>query len=248
MRPHHSLASSQNSSAARPSHVMPLMRKYRVEHLNAKGDVQEFSQIAPSLPIFEDAFAAICRGALIMTKCGPIAIEDLLPGMEIQTLDNGFQTLLWKGSTTLVPDSIAGPRGQSTDMGHLTRITADSFGLGRPMPDLMLGPKARMLVHHHSIGPSLMPITAQTNGETIFEVTPIAPAPVFHLAFESQQIFRVNGLEIESYHPGPSVEMSMSREMFALFMALFPHCETAADFGKLCRPRLDETSPLGSVA
>ncbi|MEH6835914.1 MULTISPECIES: Hint domain-containing protein [Falsihalocynthiibacter] len=234
-------------SNGRPLRAMPLMRKYEVAHLNSFGDVEEFSQIAPSLPIFEDAFAAIARGSLFSTEAGLTAVEDLLPGMRLQTTENGFQTLLWIGSTTLVPDSLAGARGQSPEMGFLTRIAADSFGLGRPMPDLILGPKARLTVRHRTKGQVLAPVATMQNGETVFSVTPFTPVRVYHLAFETHQILRVNGLEIESYHPGNSAEMSLSREMLPLFMGLFPHCETVDDFGTLCLPRIEEDDALEQI-
>jgi hypothetical protein len=107
------------------------------------------------------------------------------------------------------------------------------------MKDLMLGPKARMLSRHRSKGAVLAPITAFENGETVFSITPFAPVRVYHLVFRSQQILRVSGLEIESYHPGRDFHMGLSHEMLALFLDLFPHCETLDDFGTQCLPRVE---------
>jgi hypothetical protein len=213
------------------------LRKYEVAHLTPSGEIKEFSRRAPCLPAFEDAFAAIARGGLVMTETGPVAVEDLQPGMMIQTVDAGLQTLLWKGSTTLMPHAVA--PDQSEDMGTLTRVAADGLGFNRPMKDLMLGPKARMLARHRSKGAVLAPITALENGETIFSITPFAPVRLYHLAFRSQQILRVSGLEIESYHPGRDFRMSLSHEMLALFLELFPHCASLEDFGTQCLPRVD---------
>lgn len=231
-------------SNGRPRRSMPLMRKYEVAHLTPSGDIADFSQIAPSLPVFEEAFAAIARGALFMTDRGLTAIEDILPGDQIQTVNNGFQTLLWKGSTTIVPETMTGPRGQSSGMGQLTRITVDSFGLGRPMPDLLLGPKARLVVRSRKIGEVLAPVTDLQNGDTVFSVSPFTPVQAYHLAFEDHQILRVNGLDIESYHPGNGVEMSLSRELLPLFLGLFPHCTTVDDFGSTCMQRADGEDPI----
>lgn len=238
-----------NRSNGRPRRSMPLMRKYEVAHLTPNGEISEFSQIAPSLPVFEEAFAAIARGALFKTQNGMVAIEDLLPGDQVQTANNGFQTILWKGNTAIVPETMTGPHGQATEMGQLTRITADSFGLGRPMPDLLLGPKARIVVRSRKSGEVLTPVTEMQNGDTVFSVTPFTPVQAYHLAFESHQILRVNGLDIESYHPGNGVEMSLSREMLPLFLGLFPHCKTIDDFGPMCLQRIsgddlvENTSP-----
>ena len=105
--------------APRPA---PIMRRVEILSLGTNGDILDERRLVPSLPAFEDAFAAFARGALFPTERGTVAVEDLLPGDRVRTVDDGFQPILWKGSTMVVP----GARGQDPAMGHLTRIAADA--------------------------------------------------------------------------------------------------------------------------
>lgn len=224
---------------------MPRTRRYEVAYLGHDSEINEFTRIAPAMPTFEDAFCALARGSIIATDEGPIAVEDLLPGTRVLTRDNGAQPLLWAGSMTLLP-SIP---DQPDSAGKLSRVTADSFGLGRPMPDLLLGPSARLfrrdavLVSAMGTKAALAPITAFIDGDTVLEITPVTPVPVYHLAFECHQIIFANGLEVESYHPGNRNEIPLTGQMRALFLAMFPHIKSLSEFGPQAYPRmsLDET-------
>ena len=119
----------------------PQLRRYEISALLENGNISQTRQIAPALPLFEDAFCAFSRGSLIDTENGPVAIEDLQPGDRIMTTDGQAETLLWKGSTALVPGR-PGPSGRNL---RLTRIMADAFGMQRPMSYVLAGPSARLL-------------------------------------------------------------------------------------------------------
>lgn len=73
------------------------MRRYEVAHLTPAQNIEDFIKIAPTMPVFENAFAAFGRGAILRTKSGMMAVEDLLPGDKVLT-DHGYQTLLWHGT------------------------------------------------------------------------------------------------------------------------------------------------------
>lgn len=214
-------------------------RKYAITYLDRHGCLQDASQIAPALPVFESGFAALARGTLIATDTGPVAVEDLAPGMQIQTLDNGFQTLMWVGSMMLIPSA----QGQAPEMGRLTRLTPDSLGLGRPMPDLVLGPYARVLQRHASCRAQsgtdngLALGREFEDGETVISVTPVTPVPLYHLAFKRHQIIRANGVDVESSHPGHPAIRALTFDMRNLLMSLYPHLTGADDFGPLAYPR-----------
>ena len=174
------------------------------------------------------------------TSHGPTAIEDLLPGDEVRTTDHGFQTLLWRGSTTIVPDA---PR-QAPEMGRLTRIAADALGIARPMQDLVLGPCARL--HHRA--PAIQRLTGHesafipardfNDGINIVEVTPFSPVQVFQLGFAQHERFTAHGVEIESQNPGARHVLNLRGDALALYLSLFPHIQDLSEFGSLLRPRL----------
>jgi len=214
-------------------------RRYEALALQPDGSLTEIIQRGPANPGFESAFAALARGTIMATEEGPVAIEDLLPGMKVETRDAGFQTLLWIGTITLSPQMPL-----SHMPARLFRIPVDSFGPARPMPDLMLAPHARLLhrspklldvVHDDS---ALTPITAFEDGYSVIRVAPASPVNVFHLAFRDHHILRANGLELESFHPGDDLANRIGGDSLRLFLSLFPHIRTLSDFGPMVAPRL----------
>ena len=76
-----STPSIQDPAALRTQH-RPQLRRYEVNTLLPNGDVDQTRHIAPALPLFENAFCAFSRGSMIDTENGPVAIEDLWPGVE----------------------------------------------------------------------------------------------------------------------------------------------------------------------
>ncbi|PRY21826.1 Hint domain-containing protein [Aliiruegeria haliotis] len=221
--------------------VQSLTRRYEVLYLNALGDVEDMTRVAPATPVFEDAFAALARGTLISTVHGPVAVEDLLPGTLVDTVENGPQMLLWVGSMTVYPETAEVQGGEAA---RLTRLATDAFGLGRPMPDLMLGPRARVLYRNSrcvellGTNQAFAPARGFVDGVSVIEVAPVSPVRVFHLGFRGQQILLANGMEVESYHPGSQIEAVMDRNSRDLFLSLFPHVSGLEDFGPMHTPRL----------
>mgnify|MGYP002628511486 FL=1 len=221
-----------------PKQTVPV-RVFEAMALLPDGDFAEIRQRAPAHPIFESAFCALARGTIMATKEGPVAVEDLLPGMKIETRDAGYQPLLWIGTMTLA---------SQTPLAHmparLFRVPVDSFGPSRPMPDLMLAPHARLLhrspklrsaLHYDS---ALTPITAFEDGQTVIRIAPVSPVRVYHLAFRDHHILRANGLEIESFHPGPDLINRIGGDSLRLFTSFFPHIQAASDFGPMVAPHL----------
>jgi hypothetical protein len=209
--------------------------------LNPDGTIGETTRIGPATPQFEDAFAALGRGALIATAQGPVAVEDLLPGTLVETAAHGFVPLLWVGAMTIYPD----PSGAiASDSPRLIRIAADAFGPDRPGPDLVLGPRARLLYRHARcrdlIGSAeaFAPARAFVDGVSVFEVAPLSPVRVHHLGFRGQVTVLANGVEVESFHPGLQAEALMSPETRELFLGLFPHLAGIDGFGPMPVPRL----------
>ncbi|MGC9368790.1 MAG: Hint domain-containing protein [Paracoccaceae bacterium] len=218
---------------------MPLTRSYEVAGLAPAGEVVNLTRNAPATPAFEDAFAGFARGTLIQTANGPVAVEDLVPGMPI-AVDGEDLPLLWIGSMTLDPER----PGQRDENSRLTRITADTFGLGRPMPDLLLGARARLLFHHAQCEALLgqraafAPARGFIDGMSAFQIAPATPVRVYHLALERQAVLRANGVEVESFHPGLAVEKMLDRDTLTELVALFPHARGLGDFGPMPYPRL----------
>ena len=218
----------------------PLMRRYEIAHLNSSHEIEDVTRLAPAMKAFEDCFAVLGRGSIVQTAFGPTAVEDLLPGDQILTASSGYQTLLWKGSMTLVPNH-DGARAEGCSM---TRIPADSFGLGRPAPDLVLGPAARIL--HKAAGvrtltgsdAAFVPAADFVDQSQFISLTPASPVNVYQIGFDRHERVSVNGIEVESLHPGALHTLNLTTEYQQLLMSLFPHKIAFGDFGSMVHPRL----------
>lgn len=219
-----------------------MTRRYEVTWIDDEGNIDNFLRVGPAIPIFEQAFSAFAHGAVIATEDGPIAVEDLEPGMMIETATGEFQQLRWIGAMTLIPGAPT-PDGGSPQ--RLYRVTADALGFGRPASDVTFGPAARILnrdpVIRQALGSeaALAPVDSFEDGVGVVALNPASPVRVYHLAFDGHHVIRAGGIEVESYHPGPDAHYSMSTEMRALFMSLFPHMETLQGFGRVLWPRFE---------
>lgn len=214
-------------------------RRYEALALLPDGSLAEVIKRAPSHPMFDGAFAALARGTILATEQGPIAVEDLLPGMKIETRDAGYQPLMWIGTITLTANLATGHTPA-----RLFRIPVDAFGPSRPMPDLMLAPHARLLHRTPRLrdilngDEALTPVTAFEDGHSVIRVAPVSPVSVYHLAFRDHHILRANGIEIESFHPGADLIGKIGAANVRLFQSFFPHIQSMTEFGALNVPHL----------
>ena len=140
---------------------------------------------------------------------------------------------------TLVPSAPVASPAQL----RLTRIMADSFGLARPMPDLVLGHAARLALspaelREYALQTTVLtPAKAFIDGISVIEITPPSPVALFHIGLARHAILNAAGLEADSFHPGPSLLRDMGHNTRALFLSLFPHISQEEGFGPLCQPR-----------
>jgi len=220
----------------------PQVRRYTVTTQLSNGDICETRHLAPAMPLFEDAFCAFARGSLVETETGPMAIEDLLPGDRVVTVDGDSQPVVWKGSLTVVPGL---KNVQRRDM-KLTRLMADSFGMSRPMSCVIAGPSARLLYtpdrYRALAGDTriLSPVQAFVDGVNVIETAPPTAVELFHICLPRHAAIRVGGLEFESYHPGTTSTRTISHAMRSLFLNLFTHVDSIGEFGPVAYPRAGE--------
>ncbi|WP_420584692.1 Hint domain-containing protein [Ruegeria sp.] len=215
------------------------LRRYEVSTLMENGDVVQTRHIAPALPMFEDAFCAFTRGSLVETESGPMAIEDLLPGDTVLTENGTSETVVWKGSVTLIPGR-EDSRGRTRP---LTRIMPDTFGMQKPMSGVIAGPAARLLGtpghlrHVHGDGPVLTPVHEFQDGMGVIETLPPTPVELFHICLKRHAVIKVDGLQFETYHPGINAVRRLSHSLRSIYLNLFAHVDSLNDFGPLAMPR-----------
>lgn len=221
---------------------LPLMRKVEVACLLPDGREAEVGRLVPALPAFEQAFAGFARGTVLASDRGPVAVEDLWPGDRLKVAPHRWETLLWRGSTMVVPD---GARGlQDPAMTRLTRVAADALGIARPAQDVLLGPHGR--VAHRGPGvraltgrdAAFVPAADLVDGEGVAAVAPQAPVQVFHLGLAGHERLLAAGLEVESCHPGPLHALGLRGELLDLYLSCFPHLADLGGFGPPDLPRL----------
>lgn len=231
---------ARRTATPRPITRVP-MRRYEIMALTHNGELIDEVRAAPAIPIFEAAFCAMARGTILHTDEGHVAVEDLVPGMQVATRDHGLQTLMWRGATHIAANPDAPDKGHA-----LYRIPMDSFGPQRPMPDLLLGPYARILHRNPALtsligrDDALAPVSAFADGHSVIRVTPASSVRVFHLGFSRHQVVEANGLAIETMHPGPEVANLLSLEELRSYLSLFPHVSGISMFGPLRIPRLSQ--------
>lgn len=229
---------------AKALRAMPLTRRYEATWLAAGGDIQDSTRLAPATPLFEEAFSALARGSVIATEEGPVAVEDLVPGMRVLTAEGRAEAVMWIGSMVIYPGTGAQGPGLTPERVTLTRITAEAFGAGRPGLDVVLGPRARLCLRDPrlrrltGLEAAYVPARAFVDGVSVIEVTPATPVTVYHVVLARHGSLRVAGLEVEAFHPGEGVERMIDPRMLSLFAAQFPHLAKLADFGPLAHPRL----------
>ena len=126
----------------------------------------------------------------------------------------------------------------------LTRITGDALGYSRPTQDLVLGPSARIL--HRSSGirkvtgvdAAFIPATDFVDGNNVLSLEPTTPVSVYQFGFAAQRSLSVNGIEVETLHPGSAFNLGLRGDALREYLSLFPHKRSFEEFGLMNHPRL----------
>jgi len=190
----------------------PLMRKYSAVWLDSDGREQWMDRLAPATPDFEQAFSSVTHSTLIFSPSGPIQASDLMPGDLITGASGKTRQVVWIGSMTGVPtfDSPHLPPFQ------LVRISADAFGLDRPMGDLTLAPHAKLALGH-----GLMPASDRVDGDAACEIMPQSSVRMYHVMLDRPDSILANGVPVASFVPQGHQYDSMGPNRKALFKSFF---------------------------
>lgn len=162
-------------------------------------------------------------GTRILSERGYVAVEDLRVGDRVRTRDAGLQRLCWIGRVDLTARDL-----RANPAFHPVCIRADAFGPGQPGRDLLVSPQHRILVRDWAaelhFGTTEVLIAAQhlINDRSVIR----APAPegitYLHIACEAHHIIWAEGLETETFLPGPQSLGHVPRETLEELLALFP--------------------------
>ena len=137
------------------------------------------------------AFGVLSQGCLITTPTGPVAIEDLQLGDEIQSPGGEARQIEWIGEALVNPGAI--------DLPWLRRVQSDRFGFTRPSVDTVLGRGAELVAGPDSA--QAKPLGEYGTDELIVEVSPPAPVRLFQIACQDPCNILVNGLPLRVLDP-----------------------------------------------
>ena len=170
------------------------------------------------------AIPCFVRGTMIRTADGnEKPVEDLRPGDMIETRDNGLQPIRWIGSRTVAAEGRFAP----------VAIEAGTFGMHRR---LVVSPQHRVLLTHWMadlmFGEDEVLVAAKDLvNDCSVRVLKGGEVDYFHLLFDQHQIIWSEGLETESFLPGPTVMNDLEAEVQDEVLALFPEIDRTTKTG-----------------
>lgn len=195
-------------------------------------------QVASSTGQTDTAFVTIdsvpcfVAGTLIRTPDGEVPVETLEPGDLVITKDDGPQPLRWIGRRTVAAEASFAP----------IRIAANTFGNHR---ELLLSPLHRVLIRDclaellFAEPEVLVAARDLVNDRSVRRVEG-GIVEYVHILFERHQVVISEGLETESFLPGPQTTSSFDAELVDEICSIFPEIDpnTGAGYSSAARRTL----------
>lgn len=181
---------------------------------NTIGSMQ-FSNIEKMIPCFTP-------GTRIVTRRGEVAVETLVAGDEVLTLDGGFRPLVWTGKRDLsAADLLAQPALRPI------RIAAGSLGNGLPVRDMLVSPQHRMLMAGHRAEMLFGDAEVLVAAKHLVGMAGVEPVlrrgvTYVHIMFDRHEIVCADGAWSESFQPSRRMVGGMGAAQAAEILALFP--------------------------
>ena len=156
-------------------------------------------------------------GTRILTPAGEVPVESLKPGDLVMTRDAGAQALRWTGGRTVAASGDFAP----------ILIRANTFG---DHQNLLVSPQHRVLIRDYLaellFGEEEVLVAAK---DLVNDHSVIQKAGGFvtyvHLMFDRHQVVFSEGLETESFLPGPQTNAIFDQRVIDEICALFPELD-----------------------
>lgn len=132
--------------------------------------------------------ACYCKGTLIETEFGMVAIEDLQLNDNVVTVD-GQKPVTWLGHSTINCELQVHP-----DKAYPIQIMKDAFGAGMPQRDLFVSPDHSIYIEN-----VMIPAYCLLNGITIKQDQREKLVTYYHVELPSHSAIYAEGLPAESY-------------------------------------------------
>jgi hypothetical protein len=161
-----------------------------------------------------DQVPCFVAGTMILTSEGERAVETLTPGDLVMTQDDGAQPLRWIGRRCVAATGDLAP----------IRIEAGTFGSHRT---LLVSPLHRILIRDalaellFGEGEVLVAAKDLVNDRSVRRIAG-GTVDYVHILFDRHQVVLSDGLETESFLPGPQITRSFEAEAVAEICRIFP--------------------------
>ncbi|BCI65853.1 Hint domain-containing protein [Acetobacter aceti] len=180
----------------------------------------------------DDGTPCFCRGTLIATERGEIAVEDLAIGDQVRTASCTLRPIRWIGHRSYSGQFV---RGNKNVLPIVIRAGALSDGL--PRRDLSVSP-----LHAMALEGVLIPAVCLINGVSILQAERIDEVTYFHIELETHDVLLAEGAPSESFVDDDS------RNMFhnaVEFRRLYPDAVPLP--AVYCAPRIEEGPVLEAI-
>ncbi|WP_371225202.1 Hint domain-containing protein [Roseovarius sp. 2305UL8-3] len=170
-----------------------------------------------------DSIPCFVAGTMIRTPDGLVAVETLEPGDLVMTRDEGPQPLRWIGSREVAAVGDFAP----------IRISANTFGQHGA---LMLSPLHRVLIRDSLAELLFGEGEVLVAARDLVNETSVRPMPggkviYVHILFDRHQVVFSEGLETESFLPGPQTARSFEADIVREICSLFPEIDPETGHG-----------------
>jgi len=183
----------------------------------------------PDIPAADLVVPCFTPGTRIRTPHGQVPVEGLQVGDLVTTRDRGPRPVRWINRVSL------GAADLATDPSlRPIRLRAGSLGEGRPRRDMLLSPQHRVLLQgwrtQLMFGTDEMLAAARhlVNGTSIDVAEDVSAVTYIHFMFDRHEVVYADGLEAESFRPGPLTLSGMSPGSQRELVRLFPELARAA--------------------
>jgi hypothetical protein len=180
---------------------------------------------APQVEGDPDDSGVICftPGTRVATPQGPKAVETLIPGDKVLTMDNGPQPIEWIGRRQM-----SGARLFAMPRLRPIRISAGALGLDRPDETLLVSPEHRLLVSgavaRELFGTPEVLVAARDliDHQRIRTASDQREVTYIHLMLPQHNIVWANGIATESFHPANTALASLNARDLSRLLTRYP--------------------------
>lgn len=167
-------------------------------------------------------------GTAIATPIGERPVEDLKPGDQVVTRDNGIQEIRWTGHRALSADQLA----RSTDLQPVL-LRRGCLGGGLPERDMLLSPNHRVLVANDRTALYFKEQEVFASAKYLINHKGIErggarQVTYHHFMFDRHEAVLSDGCWTESFQPTDPALQGMGNAQRTEILGLFPDLRTAS--------------------